>query len=68
MIINQFRGKITTDFIRLREKMYGYRKLDYIVAPQEHKKLQDKRCNGAKKCVVTENLAFDGYKTCLFEG
>ena len=39
MIKIQFREKITTDFIRLREKMYGYRKLDYIVAQQEHKKL-----------------------------
>ena len=27
-----------------------------------------KRCKGTKKCVVSEGLTFDDYKTCLFDG
>ena len=53
-------GKIMTEFVALRAKMYVYRKID--------KKVEDKRCKGTKKCVVAEGLAFDDYKTCLFDG
>ena len=48
------------EFVALRAKMYAYRKID--------KKVEEKRCKGTKKCVVSENLTFDDYKNCLFEG
>ena len=48
------------DFVALRAKMYAYRKID--------KKVEEKRCKGTKKCVVSENLTFDDYKNCLFDG
>ena len=55
-------GKIMTEFVALRAKMYAYRKID--------KKVEEKRCKGIKKCVVAEGL-FDGEtiyrKQMLFE-
>ena len=30
--------------------------------------MEEKRCKGTKKCVVSEGLTFDDYKTCLFDG
>ena len=53
-------GKIMTEFVALRAKMYAYRKID--------KEVEEKRCKGTKKCVVAEGLTFDDYKTCLFDG
>ena len=54
-------GKIMTEFVvALRAKMYAYRKID--------KEVEKKRCKGTKKCVVSEGLTFDDYKTCLFDG
>ena len=53
-------GKIMTDFVALRAKMYAYRKID--------KEVEEKRCKGTKKCVASEELTFDDYKTCLFDG
>ena len=50
-------GKIMTEFVALRAKMYAYRKID--------KEVEEKRCKGTKKCVVSEGLTFDDYKTCL---
>ena len=52
-------GKIMTEFVGLRAKMYAYRKI---------KKVEEKRCKGTKKCVVAEGLTFDDCKTCLFDG
>ena len=49
-------GKIMTEFVALRPKLYSYKKLDG---------LEDKKCKGTKKCVV-KTLTFEGYKTCLF--
>ena len=40
--------------------MYAYGKID--------KESEEKRCKGTKKCVVSEGLTFDGYKTSLFDG
>ena len=50
-------GKIMTEFIALRPKLYSYKKLDGA---------EDKKCKGIKKCVVKKTLAFEDYRTCLF--
>ena len=50
-------GKIMTDFVALRPKLYSYKKLDGS---------EDKKCKGIKKCVVKKTLTFKDYKTCLF--
>ena len=47
-------GKIMTDFVALRPKLYSYKKLDGS---------EDKKCKGIKKCVVKKT--FEDYKTCL---
>ena len=53
-------GKIMTEFVALRAKMYAYKKID--------KAVEEKRCKGTKKCAVSDGLTFDDYKTCLFDG
>ena len=50
-------GKIMTEFVGLRPKLYSYKKLDGS---------EDKKCKGIKKCIVKETLTFEEYKTCLF--
>ena len=60
MMEDELGGKIMTDFVVLRAKMYPYRKID--------KKLEDKRCKGTKNSVVAERLTFADYNTCLFDG
>ena len=61
MMKDELGGKIMTEFIALRAKMYAYKKLDLG-------KPENKICKGTKKCVVAKSLTFDDYKTCLFEG
>ena len=50
-------GKIMTDFMALRPRLYSYKKLDGS---------EDKKCKGIKKCIVKKTLTFEDYKTCLF--
>ena len=50
-------GKIMTEFVALRPKLYSYKKLDGS---------EDKKCKGIKKCVVKKTLTFEDYKACLF--
>ena len=50
-------GKIMTEFVVLRPKLYAYRKLDGI---------EDKKCKGIKKCMVKKTIGLDDYKKCLF--
>ena len=50
-------GKIMTEFVALRPRLYSYEKLDGS---------EDKKCKGIKKCVVKKTLTFEDYKTCLF--
>ena len=50
-------GKIMTDFVVLRPKLYSYKKLDGS---------EDKKCKGIKKCVLKKTLIFEDYKACLF--
>ena len=49
-------GKIMTEFIALRPKLYSYKKLDGE---------EDKKCKGIKKCAVKKTLTFEDYKNCL---
>ena len=49
-------GKIMTEFVALRVKMYA------------GKELEEKRWKGTKKCVVSEGLTFDDVKACLRYG
>ena len=60
LVRDELGGKILTEFVALRAKMYAYRKID--------KEVEEKRSKGTKKCVVTEGLTFDDYKICLFDG
>ena len=53
-------GKTMAEFVALRAKVYAYRKID--------KEVEEKRCKGTKKCVVSEDFTFDDYKTCLLDG
>ena len=50
-------GKIMTEFVVLRPKLYSYKKLDG---------LENKKCKGIKKCVVKKILTFEDYKASLF--
>ena len=50
-------GKIMTEFVALRPKLYSYKKLDGS---------EDKKCEGMEKCVVKKTLTFENCKTCLF--
>ena len=49
-------GKIMTEFVALRPKLYSYKKLDGS---------EDKKCKGIKKCVAKKTLTFEDYKTRL---
>ena len=50
-------GKIMTEFMALRPKLYSYKVLDGS---------EDKKCKGIKKCIVKKTLTFEDYKICLF--
>ena len=50
-------GKIMTEFMALRPKLYFYKKLSGS---------EDKKCKGIKKSFVKKTLTFEDYKTCLF--
>ena len=50
-------GKIMTEFVALRPKLYSYKNLDGS---------EDKKYKGIKKCVVKKTLTFEDDKTCLF--
>ena len=62
-------GKIMTEFVALRAKMYVHRKIDHqATLHDDFVACDEKHCKGTKKCVVSEGLTFDDYKTCLFDG
>ena len=49
-------GKIITEFVGLRSKLYAY----------EVDENTDKKCKGVKKSVVKNSITFENYKDCLF--
>ena len=51
-------GKITTEFVALRQNLYAYRKLN---------NKEDKKYKGIKKFVVEKTISFDDYKNCLLD-
>ena len=58
-----------TEFVALRAKTYAYRRIDCLAVQHKHFVACDKKlCKATKKCVVSEGLTFDDYKTCLFDG
>ena len=62
-------GKIMTEFVVLRVKMYTYRKIDRLTAQHDHFVACDKKCSkGTKNCIVSEGLTFDVCKTYLLNG
>ena len=54
---DELEGKIMTEFVALRPKLYSYKVLDGS---------EDKKCKGIKKCIVKKTLTFEDYKACLF--
>ena len=67
LIKDGLKGKIMTEFVVLRPKLYAYRKLSENKGCKGTKNIvKDKRCKGIKKCMVKKTLDFDDYKKCLF--
>ena len=52
-------GKIISEFVGLRAKLYAYKM---------HEGKEEKRCKGVKKAVVKRSINFEDYKTCLLTG
>ena len=50
-------GKIITEFVTLRPKMYSFLTDDVK---------EDKKAKGTKKCVIKKKIKFNDYKKCLF--
>ena len=60
-------GKIMTEFVALRAKMYVHRKIDRLATQHDHFVACDEKCcKGTKKCMGSESLTSNDYKTCLF--
>ena len=59
-------GKIMTEFVALRPKLYSYKKLGGGETPEGPHFAEDKKYKGIKKCVVKKTLTFKDYKNCLF--
>ena len=55
---DKLEGKIMTEFVALRLKLYSYKVLGGS---------EDKKCKGIKKCVVKKTLTFEDHKNCLFD-
>ena len=57
MFIDKLGGKIMTEFIALRAKVYAYITEDGSV---------HKRAKGTRKCIIKREIMFQHYKDCLF--
>jgi len=58
MMKDECGGKIISEFVGLRAKLYAYKKEGD----------EEKKCKGVKKGVVKNHISFDDYKNCLFCG
>jgi len=56
MMKDECSGKIISEFVGLRAKLYAYKKEGD----------EEKKCKGIKKGVVKNKISFDDYKNCLF--
>ena len=56
MMKDECGGKIISEFLGLRAKLYAYKKEGD----------EEKKCKGVKKGVGKNNISFDDYKNCLF--
>ena len=56
---DELSGKIMTEFVALRAKLYVYKTLE---------KTEEKKCKRMKKCMVNKILTFNDYKKCLNDG
>ena len=59
MFKDEVAGKIITEFVGLRAKLYSFKMEDGK---------ENKRCKGVKKQVVKETITHEDYKTCLLSG
>ena len=59
MFKDEAAGKIITEFVGLRAKLYSFKMEDGK---------ENKRCKGVKKQVVKESITHEDYKTCLLTG
>ena len=59
MMKDECGGKLMSEFIGLRAKLYAYRM---------YEGKEEKRCKGVKKYVVKKNISFEDYKECLKTG
>ena len=59
MFKDEVAGKIITEFVGLRAKLYSFKMEDGK---------ENKRCKGVKKQVVKESITHEDYKTCLLSG
>ena len=57
MFKDELGGKIMTEFIALRAKVYAYITEDGSV---------HKRAKGTRKCIIKREIMFEHYKDCLF--
>ena len=56
---DQLDGRIMTEFVALRWKLYAYKMLSGS---------GDKRCKGVKRCVMKKTQDFEDHKQCLLAG
>ena len=59
MFKDETNGKIITEFVGLRAKLYSFKMEDGK---------ENKRCKGVKKQVVEDSITHEDYKTCLLTG
>ena len=61
MLKDEAGGRIISEFVGLRVKLYSFKILKTAAEIFEEKK-----CKGTKKAVVKKHITFDDYKRCLF--